>query len=282
MTCHPSIWRRPLTWSGVWRWLRERPVVPAGLALLLVLAWWRQSLLAAVDDKAQWWFGRPSNLDRLQPFIRPAWYRMGHRYRNAGVELPPQRVRLIVLKDEQLIELWAASWTNELSFVGYYSFRYTGFLGPKLHDADTQLPEGLYHLTSLEADGPLYLAAHFSYPNKFDRRQAAQDGRLLASGQLFLHAGTPRPGGIAVTERAMEELYTVFSGVHCLQVQMLVVPVDFRHRVAPRDRAIPTPPWVAELYGDLAQQLREYRPPAKPDAEPPVAAPPEDADRLRP
>lgn len=264
MPSRASIWRRPLSWSGLVAWCRRRPLLPLGAGVLVLLIAGRGPLLRAADYHAQRWYGRPLNQVRLQPFIDRAWYRMAHRYIHADVAFPPHKAWLIVLKDENLIEVWASNWWFEPIFIGYYSFRYKGWLGPKLHEDDVQLPEGQYRVSSLEAVDSHYLAAQLDFPNQYDRRQARREQRPVAGRKVFIHGGDPVPGGIAISERAMEELYLLCSGARRRTIQVLIVPVDFRHAARAQSRRIPSPPWQEELYADLAARLAAFPAPPKP------------------
>ncbi|WP_235378866.1 hypothetical protein [Candidatus Coxiella mudrowiae] len=52
----------------------------------------------------------------------------------------------------------------------------SGGPGPKLHDRDHQVPEGIYNIVGYNPDSRFDLSLMLNYPNAFDQYHAELDG----------------------------------------------------------------------------------------------------------
>ena len=140
-------------------------------ALALVLTLMAPSTLHDVLDQ----YGAPAR-SRLQPHLAAA-----------GVGAV-RRVRLLAVKDERKLELWAAGPDGRLRYVRTWDvLAASGAPGPKLREGDRQVPEGVYRLTVLNPNSRYHLSVRVDYPNAFDRSRAREDGRTDLGGDIYVH-----------------------------------------------------------------------------------------------
>ncbi len=116
-------------------------------------------------------------------------------------------VVLRLFKEEGELEIWMQP-DSESLYSLFKIVRLTassGRLGPKTHEGDGQTPEGFYSILAknLRPKTQHYLGLDLGYPNERDRQ-------LNRTGSdLMLHAGKSAAGGYAISQDAMEELYTL-------------------------------------------------------------------------
>lgn len=78
-----------------------------------------------------------------------------------------------------------------------------GGLGPKERAGDEHVPEGFYHVTSLNPDSRYYLSLRLDYPNAADlERTGGHPG-----GDIYVHGGCRTAGCLPLTNDAIKELY---------------------------------------------------------------------------
>ncbi|AKJ27384.1 L,D-transpeptidase family protein [Caldimonas brevitalea] len=184
--------------------------------------------------------------------LRPAFER-------AGVPYPPHEVAYLSFKDTRRLEVYArASKAQPWRYIKHYPVRAaSGELGPKLIEGDRQVPEGQYRAVYLNPNSRFHLSIRLDYPNTFDRRMAATDGRARLGGDIMIHGGAASIGCLAMGDPAAEDLFVLAALVSKERVQVLISPTDFRmvsNRVAPVDR----PAWVGSLYEGLRAALAAF------------------------
>jgi hypothetical protein len=183
--------------------------------------------------------------------LREAEARLAARFVRAGGAYPPRSVILVGLKAERRLELWA----DGRHVADYAVLAASGGPGPKLRDGDRQVPEGIYAVEGLNPNSSYHLSIKLDYPNAGDRAQAARDGRADLGGDIFIHGKAASIGCLAMGDEAIEELFLLVATVGRENVRVVLVPRDLT--VAPEPQA--SPPWVAALYRDLADELRRLR-----------------------
>lgn len=173
-----------------------------------------------------------------------------------GIAWPPQSITLIALKDEKMLEVWAAN-----SSKGPYKRIATcpiraasGELGPKRREGDLQVPEGFYQLDSLNPNSRFHLSLHVNYPNAEDRRNRLVPHAPLG-GDIMVHGNAVSIGCIAIGDRRIEEVFSLVAWVDTNQRHILIAPVDLRTRSIPNAYQ----PWITDMYKRLAQEMRKYR-----------------------
>jgi L,D-transpeptidase catalytic domain len=184
--------------------------------------------------------------------------RLAPAFRASGVEYPPKRVGLVGLKQERVLEVFAANSDSQFRLIRTYPILgASGKLGPKLREGDCQVPEGVYRIELLNPNSLYHLALRVGYPNDFDRQQARVEGRTNLGGDIMIHGGTGSIGCLAMGDEAAEDLFVLVAKVGLKNTIVILSPVDFRVRDLPVNA--PTQPvWVAELYGNLREALNVF------------------------
>jgi murein L,D-transpeptidase YafK len=168
-------------------------------------------------------------------------------------ELPPALLSLLhqkkmpknspiilrVFKEEAEIEVWKQDTTRHFQFLKTYPIcRWSGDLGPKLHQGDRQTPEGFYTITPklMNPKSNFYLAINTGFPNAFDKANN-RDGTFL-----MIHGDCSSSGCYAMTDEQIGEIYSLardslFGGHPSFQVQAYpfrMTPANLaRHRTNP-------------------------------------------------
>jgi hypothetical protein len=191
----------------------------------------------------------PAAEARLRPLVE-----------RAGVAWPPPRVTLVAFKQEKQLELWAAADGRWVFVRAYPILAASGQAGPKLHEGDRQVPEGVYRLTDLNPNSGYHLSMRVDYPSATDRARAAAEGRMNLGGDIFIHGKDVSIGCLAMGDEAIEELFVLVAQTGLANVEVILAPNDLRGG-RPAAEVPGGPPWVAELYDDLRKRLDDFPPP---------------------
>lgn len=208
----------------------------------------------------------PTIEDRVAQYGPAARARLRPSFAAAGVPYPPARFVLLGLKQERELQLYAAGPGQPLRFVRAYPvLGASGGLGPKLKEGDKQVPEGVYPIVYLNPNSVAHLSLALGYPNEFDRAQALEDGRDLATlgGDIMIHGGWNSVGCLAIGDRNAEDIFVLAADSNWEQAVVVISPVDFRYRSLPRGFRAHAP-WVPGLYAWLRDQLAILPPPPRP------------------
>jgi hypothetical protein len=193
--------------------------------------------------------------ERVEQYGAAARQRMAPFFEQAGLAYPPTRVSLVGLKDEGVLELYAADAGSAWWFIRSYPvLGASGKLGPKLREGDRQVPEGVYTVESLNPNSRFHLSLRLNYPNAFELARAAADGRTDPGSDIFIHGRTASIGCLAMGDPAAEELFVLAADVGLANISVLISPVDFRARPDWRP-ATHDPPWVEQLYAEIRDAL---------------------------
>jgi murein L,D-transpeptidase YafK len=170
----------------------------------------------------------------------------------ATKELPPELLSLLrqkkmpkhspilvrIFKEEAELEVWKQDITGHFQLLKIFPIcRWSGDLGPKLHQGDRQAPEGFYTVTPelMNPNSNYYLAINTGYPNSFDK--ANNRGGSL----LMIHGDCSSSGCYAMTDEQISEIYALardsLLGRPSFQVQAYpfrLTPANLaRHRTNP-------------------------------------------------
>jgi len=149
----------------------------------------------------------------------------------------PILVRLF--KEESELEVWKQDTTGHFQILKVYPIcRWSGDLGPKLHEGDRQAPEGFYAITPelLNPNSNYYLAINIGFPNSFDKAND-RDGTFL-----MIHGDCWSSGCYAMTDEQIGEIYSLvrdsfLGGQPSFQIQAYpfrLTPANLaRHRTNP-------------------------------------------------
>jgi murein L,D-transpeptidase YafK len=138
----------------------------------------------------------------------------------ATKELPPELLSLLrqkkmpknspilmrIFKEEAELEVWKQDNTGHFQIVKIFPIcRWSGDLGPKLHEGDRQVPEGFYTITPelMNPNSDYYLAINTGFPNSFDKANK-RDG-----SSLMIHGDCSSSGCYSMTDEQMGEIYSL-------------------------------------------------------------------------
>lgn len=179
--------------------------------------------------------------------------RLAPAFRAAGAPYPPRRVRLLAIKAEKALELWAATDRDWRRIKRYPILAASGRLGPKLREGDAQVPEGIYRIVTLNPNSAFHLSLQLDYPNAFDRAHARHDGRTRPGSDIFIHGGAASIGCLALGDPASEELFALVHRVGRGHVDVIITPTDPRR--APLQPPAGAPAWVEALYQHITAAI---------------------------
>jgi murein L,D-transpeptidase YafK len=154
------------------------------------------------------------------------------------------------------LELWVWADRQWRHIHDYPVFAASGKAGPKLREGDRQVPEGFYRITDLNPNSKFHLSLKLDYPNTFDWQHAVEEDRKSPGSNIFIHGSAWSVGCLAIGNQNVEELYALVSRVGPEQVQVMILPHDFRKK----DYAIKhgDPHWLEELYDYLKLRIRQF------------------------
>jgi hypothetical protein len=196
--------------------------------------------------------------DRVAQFGDAVRERLAPAFAAAAIPYPPAKVTLIGLKQERLLELYAAGADGRYRLVRSYPIlAASGDLGPKLKEGDLQVPEGLYRITSLNPNSRFHLSLRVGYPNAFDRAQARAENRTGLGGDIMIHGNAVSIGCLAMGDAAAEELFVLAAKTGLPNIRVILSPVDFREGKTVRQGPA-APPWLDRLYESIRIELGTY------------------------
>ncbi|MEM9719558.1 MAG: L,D-transpeptidase family protein [Bacteroidota bacterium] len=170
-----------------------------------------------------------------------------------GLQQLPDRLIIVGLKQEQLLEVYAAV-KGEMKRLKVYPFTaMSGKLGPKLQEGDKQIPEGIYQIEYLNPNSAYYLSLKVNYPNSFDQKKAQLDNRSQLGGDIFIHGKAVTIGCIPIGDEAIEEVFTLGAHAYAQGIKVILSPQDFRK--VPEFPEIDGISWEKELYQVIAREL---------------------------
>lgn len=165
------------------------------------------------------------------------------------------RLKIIVLKKEQVVEVHAPGWTKPRR---YEMTGFSGKLGPKRQEGDGQIPEGVYGIAYLNPNSLFHLSLKVSYPNEFDKSRAAEEGRGDLGGDIMIHGGCATVGCIPIGDDAIEELFFLVASVGRENVEVVIAPYDMRKGRIKELEESPVK-WYSALCDDIAKALSDEK-----------------------
>ncbi len=101
-------------------------------------------------------------------------------------KMPKQSpIILRVFKEEAELEVWKQDTTGRFELLKVYPIcRWSGDLGPKVHEGDRQAPEGFYQITPglMNPNSNYYLAINIGFPNAYDKANGRDGSFLMIHG----------------------------------------------------------------------------------------------------
>lgn len=185
--------------------------------------------------------------ERLEPY-----------FIQAGIAFPPQEIKLLALKEEKLLELWARNGSHYRWIKNYPIQAASGIAGPKLREGDKQVPEGVYKIVGLNPNSSYHLSMQLNYPNEFDLQHARREGRDNPGSNIFIHGKAVSIGCLAMGDSAIEELFLLVSRIGFKNTEVLIAPRDPRANPLAVETSS-SPAWLPELYTMLNREFSHYK-----------------------
>ena len=198
--------------------------------------------------------------DRVQEYGTVTAQRWAPYFKQVQVSYPPRAIAFVGLKQEKVLEVYAAGTNRAFRFIRSYPVQAaSGKLGPKLRQGDKQVPEGLYRIESLNPNSSYHLSLRVNYPNEEDRAHAQTEGRTNLGGDIMIHGRAVSIGCLAMGDEAAEDLFVLAAQTGVPNIEVILSPVDFRIRDLPQ---LPegAPAWTAERYAAIKKALEKYKP----------------------
>ncbi|MDR3458841.1 MAG: L,D-transpeptidase family protein [Verrucomicrobiae bacterium] len=198
---------------------------------------------------------------RLEQFGDAARARWKPYFTQAQSVYPPSRVKIVAVKDERQLQVYATDQNGSNRWIRSCSIRAaSGYPGPKLKEGDGQVPEGIYPIESLNPNSLFHVSLRVGYPNEFDRARAAKEGRTDLGGDIMIHGGAVSIGCLAMGDEVAEDLFVLAADTGLTRLTLIITPVDFRKGKAPPKEA-KLPVWSETLYSEIKSQLTGLPPP---------------------
>ncbi len=177
------------------------------------------------------------------------------KFAAAGAAYPPASLTFIALKQERALEVWAPGGNASVLVATYPILAASGRPGPKLREGDRQVPEGLYRLAGLNPNSSFHLSMKINYPNEFDLRHAAAEGRTSPGSDIFIHGREASIGCLAMGDPAIEKLFVLVARTGFENVEVIMAPYDFR---TTQPQSAGDPVWLPELYIVVAERMKNF------------------------
>jgi hypothetical protein len=103
---------------------------------------------------------------RIDESIRP-------RLENLGLNYPPERLTLIALKEERLLEIWAYQEDRPYLVHSYPVKDASGLPGPKRRRGDFQVPEGIYRINAFNPNSSFHFTNEINDQQTFSASEPA-------------------------------------------------------------------------------------------------------------
>lgn len=192
--------------------------------------------------------------DVLQTYGKNINDSLNHYFKKADVSYPPREAILIAFKQEKKMELWARN-QGEFRFIrDYFIMAASGKPGPKLHEGDRQVPEGIYRITDLNPNSHYHLSMRLNYPNDFDLFHAAEEGRTHLGSDIYIHGSNASIGCLAMGDTPIRELFILAAQVGIQNVKVVIAPHDPRAYPLQADQEN-LPEWTPELYTMISREI---------------------------
>lgn len=232
--------------------MRRIQILLAVLILAICAVLFSAKLRRPVIATIQVLRGKKTVVDRVEQFGAVVRERLRPKFDRIGVAYPPEKIILVGIKQDDLLEVWVSDPPKLLK--SYPILGASGVLGPKLQEGDMQVPEGLYKIESLNPNSLYHLALRVNYPNPFDKEKGKLDGREDLGCDIMIHGNTGSAGCLAMGDEAAEDLFILAAETGIDNISVILTPVDFRTDELPAHMP-EVPDWTPELYTSIKQEL---------------------------
>ncbi len=188
----------------------------------------------------------------IEPVVQET---LKQRFKHVSAHFPPKEIALLAVKDQKKLEVWSKQQDDWLLIHAYQIQAASGLLGPKLKEGDRQVPEGIYKIAGLNPNSSYHLSMKINYPNKFDLKWAAKEGRDYPGTNIFIHGKAASIGCLAMGDKVIEELFYLVNKVGMKSVTVIISPSDPRIKSLSAQSA--SPEWVKILYRNIESKFLE-------------------------
>ena len=202
---------------------------------------WNQAMAVKLSDYSSY------SREELAPY-----------FAKADLPYAPHDLAFVIFKRSKRFEIYAREnnqqkWRYIKTFLIYAA---SGGAGPKLHEGDDQVPEGIYHIIGLNPKSRFDLSMHLNYPNNFDHKEARHDHRSELGGNIFIHGDRRSIGCIAIGDRAIQQVFPLVYAVGEHHVTVVIAPNDMRKNLPILNREHVK--WLPSLYARLKDELKQF------------------------
>jgi murein L,D-transpeptidase YafK len=203
--------------------------------------------------------GKKTVNDRVEQFSQQVRKRLQPEFDRINMSYPPQAIVMIGLKLERQLEIWVSDDNKTYNYLKSYPILgASGNSGPKLKEGDCQVPEGIYHIESLNPNSLFHLSLRLNYPNDFDKQMGQKDGRTNLGSDIMIHGNTCSVGCLALGDQAAEDLFILAAETGIDNVKVILSPLDFRV-IKMVSNSSKTPEWLDELYSAIKSEIAKFR-----------------------
>jgi len=191
-----------LAWRGLWLGLGV--VAAVVTSIVLVREWLIDWDGIAIETERSRRLGQAASHQPLPG--TPDLANLQGRLAEQGLALgAPVFVR--IFKREFELELWLRRDGRFQRFAVYPICRWSGRLGPKLREGDSQTPEGFYKVDAkaLNPNSRWHRSFNLGFPNAFDRAHG-RTGSLI-----MVHGGCASVGCFAMTDPVVDEIWRLVT-----------------------------------------------------------------------
>ncbi|HLR37324.1 MAG TPA: L,D-transpeptidase family protein [Chitinophagaceae bacterium] len=150
-------------------------------------------------------------------------------FEKKGLTYPANYIFIRSFKYDSRLEVWVkdkAADTFQL-FKNYNVCALSGYLGRKLQQGDSQVPEGFYYINRFQPNSAYHLSLKINYPNFSDLKNTPYED---PGGGIYIHGSCVTVGCIPIRNEQIDEVYLLAvlarnAGQSFIPVHVL--PVDF-------------------------------------------------------
>ena len=141
-----------------------------------------------------------------------------------GLVWPARYIYIPSFKYDSQLEVWVKNTQGEpyRLFKNYHVCMQSGTMGPKRFQGDFQVPEGLYHIDEFNPNSLYHLSMGLNYPNASDKILSDSES---PGGDIYIHGSCVSVGCIALSDEAVEEVYTIANAAHANGMEFIPVHV---------------------------------------------------------
>ncbi len=179
-------------------------------------------------------------------------------FKAADLPYAPKELAFLIFKQSKKFQIYARNNDQQpWHYVKTYPiYAASGGTGPKLHEGDHQVPEGIYHIVGLNPGSRFDLSMELDYPNKFDKYEAQHDHRHHLGGEIFIHGDRRSIGCIALGNQAIEQIFPLVYAVGEHHVTVVIAPNDLRKSMPLK--SLEHVDWLRDLYAKLKHELKQF------------------------